>query len=91
MSNIGLTAEQMEQRKKVLQDLYDKGYRYIARNERNDDLLYGTEVRGRLVQFGVWGLNGAKSFLLTGIDKDLFPDIKWEDDYPFEIVSEIIT
>lgn len=85
-----LNADQKQQRRKILQELYDQGYRYIAANRDNGDLLAGKSVRGRLEQFGVWGLEDPKSFRLARLNRDLFPDIQWEDKYPYYIEDGLI-
>lgn len=80
---LNLSKEQMERRVALLKELYEEGYRYIGATDAGV-ILAGKDAGIKFKSLGVWGLKSAKS-----VDKILFPDVKWEDDFLLVIEEEL--
>lgn len=85
MKKIDMTADIYELRKFTLNDLIERGYKYIARD--SDGTLYAYSHKP-IKQYRVWW------FKIDIYDKDsenitllnhIFADINWEDVEPFRI------
>lgn len=85
---LNLSKEQMERRVALLKELYEEGYRYIGATA-NGNALAGKDYNFKMEELGVWGLQDAKNIRVNGIDEDLFPDVKWEDDFLLVIEEEL--
>ncbi|MDO4923883.1 MAG: hypothetical protein Q4E82_07680 [Peptococcaceae bacterium] len=80
---LNLTEAQRKHRMALLKELYTEGYRYIGATA-SGNMLVGKDYNFKADVFGVWGLEDAKH-----VDKDLFPDVKWEDEAPMVIEKEL--
>lgn len=75
-----------EARRYILQQLYDEGYRYLARDENT--FLYAHRDRPRKKQ-NIWhGLDCVNSCIYI-YSFSCFKDIKWVDDKPLDIAKEL--
>lgn len=84
-----LSSDKRAKRREVLEELYDRGYRYITAS-RNDQLISGVSYNRKIEAFGVWGMENPISLKTMGIDRELFPDVKWENKKPLVIEDELI-
>lgn len=76
--------DKTELRKEILQLIYDKGYRYIARNiDENGYIHIEKPEKGAR-----YWLSNAKSIRLFFLDK-LFEDVTFEDNKPLNIAEEL--
>lgn len=85
---LNLSKKQMERRVALLKELYEEGYRYIGATS-NGNALAGKDYNFKMEAFGLWGLKDAKNVRMNGIDEDLFPDVKWEDEFLMVIEEEL--
>lgn len=80
----GENMEQKELRKEILQLMYDKGYRYIAKNENGNVHVYKTLPEKKC---SYW-TNG-DLFARLHFTDNLFEDVKFEDKEPLSIAKEL--
>ena len=85
MKKINMTADLFEFRNYILEDLIEKGYKYIARD--SDGTLYAYSHKP-IKQYRVWwfeiDIYDKESENITLLNH-IFADIKWEDEEPFRI------
>ncbi|KGF47565.1 hypothetical protein HMPREF0872_04005 [Veillonella montpellierensis DNF00314] len=77
--------DKKELRKEILQRLYEKGYRYIARDLK--PLLYVYKEKP-YKYYDLWNSEDP-SMLPFDAFNDLFQDVKFEDKEPFDIEKEL--
>lgn len=82
----GENMEQKELRKEILQLMYDKGYRYIARNTDGNVHVYKTLPEKKC---SYW-TNG-DLFARLHFTDNLFEDVKFEDKEPLSLAKELGT
>lgn len=75
-----------EARRYILQQLYDEGYRYLARDE--SAFLYAHEDRPRKKQ-NIWDGLGCVNSCTHIYSFSCFKDIKWVDSEPLDIAKEL--
>lgn len=76
--------DKKELRKEILQLMYDKGYRYIARDGDGSVHIYKTSPEKR---HSYWA-NG-DLFVRLYFTDNLFEDVKFEDKEPLDIAEEL--
>ncbi|KGF47559.1 hypothetical protein HMPREF0872_03950 [Veillonella montpellierensis DNF00314] len=76
--------DKKELRKEILQLMYDKGYRYIAKNENGNVHVYKTLPEKKC---SYW-TNG-DLFARLHFTDNLFEDVKFEDKEPLSIAEEL--
>lgn len=79
-----------EARQYILQQLYDEGYRYLARDATDKLFAFCTRPEKR-EQYAFWvdkptDFNAKHTFI---VDCSCFKDIKWADDSPLSIAREL--
>lgn len=75
-----------EARQYILQQLYDEGYRYLARDE--SAFLYAYKHRPVKEQ-NIWGDTNLISSCVLLYSFLCFKDIRWEDEEPIDIAKEL--
>lgn len=75
-----------EARQYILQQLYDEGYRYLARDE--SAFLYAHKDRPRKKQ-NIWGGLDCVNSCIHIYSFSCFKDIKWVDSEPLDIAKEL--
>lgn len=75
-----------EARQYILQQLYDEGYRYLARDE--SAFLYAHKDRPRKKQ-NIWGGLDCVNSCTHIYSFSCFKDIKWVDSEPLDIAKEL--
>lgn len=75
-----------EARQYILQQLYDEGYRYLARDE--SAFLYAHKNRPRKKQ-NIWDGLGCVNSCIRIYSFSCFKDIKWVDSEPLDIGKEL--
>lgn len=75
-----------EARQYILQQLYDEGYRYLARDE--SAYLYAHKNRPKKKQ-NIWDGLGCPTSCIHMYNFSCFKDIKWVDNEPLDIVKEL--
>lgn len=76
--------DKAELRKEVLQRLYDKGHKYIARDKNNEVYIYKVPPEKK----GSYWSNRYEAVKLLYFS-DLFEDVTFEDEQPLDIAEEI--
>lgn len=74
----------MEFKELLLKYLYEKGYRYIARDQELDELSVFFDKPKKLSS--AWYIESYQWSSLSAFN-DLFIDVKWDDEEPFSIES----
>lgn len=74
----------MEFKELLLKYLYEKGYRYIARDQELDELSVFFDKPKKLSSS--WCIESYQWSSLSAFN-DLFIDVKWDDEEPFSIES----
>lgn len=79
-----------EARQYILQQLYDEGYRYLAR-DATDKLFAFCTCPEKREQYAFWvdkptDFNAKHTFI---VDCSCFNDIKWADEEPLDITKEL--
>lgn len=75
-----------EARQYILQQLYDDGYRYLARDE--SAFLYAHKEKPRKKQ-NIWDGLGCVNSCIHMYSFSCFKDIKWVDKEPLDITKEL--
>lgn len=75
-----------EARQYILKELYDAGYRYLARDENT--FLYAYKHRPAKQQ-NMWSDTNYISSCVLLYSFLCFKDIKWDDEKPFDIAKEL--
>lgn len=75
-----------EARQYILQQLYDEGYRYLARDE--SAFLYAHKDRPRKKQ-NIWGTLDCVNSCIHIYSFSCFKDIRWIDSDPLDIAKEL--
>ena len=85
MKKINITADLFEFRNYILEDLFERGFEYIAREKNGELLAYS---RKPVKKGWVWdfytGFDGDKWEKITVVSV-LFPAVKWKDKEPSRI------